>query len=269
MSYNFASGSGEALAYDSMKRENAQGRYEKFTSDQSVIYRIANGISTLMAGLALYLGYQKAYLISAGMGLITMLITLKLTEIKGVTDGRDGEETEYRRHPKILKQIGGHFAESLKFLVHHVKAAEIMFLNSFVGAVDILLLFFLQSKLGMAGISKWALGIALFIMELGGIAGARLILRAKKVRYAVIFLICTAGVFIGIPLEHTAVVWLMAAGGFISAMSDDAIQIRTEARLQDMFPSEQRATLISVSSFTFSVVMIVLSPLAGYFFSVW
>ena len=144
-----------------------------------------------------------------------------------------------------------------------------MFLNSFVGAIDILLLFFLQSKLSEAGISKGLLGLALFVMELGGVLGAKLVLKAEEVRYIVLFTICAMGVVTGVLLEHTAIIWLMVLGGFLSAMSDDAIQIRTDARLQDMFPSEQRATLVSISSFTFSVIMIVLSPLAGYFFSIW
>ena len=73
---------------------------------------------------------------------------------------------------------------------------------------------------------------------------------------------------VSVPMT-LGIVALMVLGGFISSMADDAIQIRTDARLQDMFPSRQRATLISVSSFTFSVVMIILSPLAGYFFTVW
>ena len=55
-----------------------------------------------------------------------------------------------------------------------------MFLNSFVGAVDILLLFFLQTKLKTAGISNVFLGVALFTMELGGVIGSKLILRLKK-----------------------------------------------------------------------------------------
>ena len=58
-------------------------------------------------------------------------------------------------------------------------------------------------------------------------------------------------------------------GGFVAACSDDALQVRTDAILQEMFPSEQRATLISMESFTFSMIMIVLSPLAGIVFSVW
>ena len=44
---------------------------------------------------------------------------------------------------------------------------------------------------------------------------------------------------------------------------------RTNTILQNMFPSEQRATLISIDSFIFSVIMIVLSPLAGMFFAMW
>ena len=260
MAYNFASGSGEALAYDSMKMEGKQEGYEKYVSNQSIIYRIASGISTLAAGLALYLGYRKSYLISALMGCITLCFTLTLFEIKG---------KEERTHSSLLREVISFFTDSIKFLYHNSKAAKLMFLNSFVGAVDILLLFFLQSKLRDAGLSNWILGPALFIMELGGIVGAKLILKAKKARYASVFIVCTTGVLTGVLLEHTGTAVLMVIGGFISAMSDDAIQIRTDAKLADMFPSEQRATLISISSFTFSVIMIVLSPLAGYFFSIW
>lgn len=260
MAYNFASGSGEALAYDSMKMEGKQEGYEKYVSNQSIIYRIASGISTLAAGLALYLEYRRSYMISALMACVTLMFTLTLYEIKG---------KEKRTHSSLLREIISFFIDSIKFLYHNSKAAKLMFLNSFVGAVDILLLFFLQSKLRDAGLSNWILGPALFIMELGGIVGAKLILKAKKARYVSVFIICTTGVLTGVLLEHTGTAALMVIGGFISAMSDDAIQIRTDAKLADMFPSEHRATLISISSFTFSVIMIVLSPLAGYFFSIW
>lgn len=61
----------------------------------------------------------------------------------------------------------------------------------------------------------------------------------------------------------------MTLGGFVAAFSDDALQVRTNIILQDMFPSEQRAALISIESFTFSMIMSVLSPLAGVLFSYW
>lgn len=270
MAYNFASGSGEALAYDSMKLENAEAGYEKYNSNQSIIYRIATGVSTLMAGLALYLGYRTSYLISALMGSLTLFFTLKLVEVRCSDEASEEENKEkIVSIRKLLSELIKFFKESILFLVRNSKAAKLMFLNSFVGAIDILLLFFLQSKLRDAGISNWVLGPALFIMELGGVAGAKLIVKAKNVKYYKIFIICTMGVLAGVLLEHTSVVWIMVLGGFISSMADDAIEIRTSTKLQDMFPSEQRATLISISSFTFSVIMMILSPLAGYFFSIW
>ena len=69
--------------------------------------------------------------------------------------------------------------------------------------------------------------------------------------------------------EHSSLYWIMALGGFIASVGDDALQVRTNAILQDMFPSEQRATLTSLESFSISVIMIVLSPLAGFVFTYW
>ena len=297
MAYNFASGSGDALAYDSMKLCNKEAGYERYTSNQSIIYRLANGASTLCAGVALWMGYRPAYIISALMGTVTLLVTLQLKEVhietedkadnksdnqsekksenqsekksENKSENKSEKETREAAERNILRELIRFFVDSILFLKKNKKASALMFLNSFVGAIDILLLFFLQSKLRTAGISNLFLGVALLTMEMGGIVGAKLILKAKKARYYAVFIICTLGVLTGVLLEHSAIIWIMVLGGFISAMSDDAIQIRTDAKLQDMFPSEQRATLISISSFTFSVIMIVLSPLAGYLFTIW
>ena len=262
--YNFASGSGDALAYDSLKSVNQEKRYEKYFSNQMIIYRVGTAVSTLCAGVALYMGYRLAYVISALWHVPILFLTGALVEVR-----EEAPAKEYPDVKRIIHELLKYFADSLRFLKNNVKATKLMFANSFVGAMDILLLFFLQAKLTSAGIDNRALGIALFIMEMGGIVGSKLILKAKKARYVSIFITCSIGVAAGIILEHTGLIPIMVLGGFISAMADDALQVRTDAKLQEMFPSEQRATLISMGSFTFSVIMIVLSPLAGYFFSIW
>ncbi len=285
LTYNFASGSGDALAYDSLKSVNQEERYEKYFSNQTIIYRIGTAVSTLCAGAALFMGYQLAYFISALTHVVTFWFTCGLVEVKTeearqFKNGKEKEKTllqdtnrEYKKDKNIffciLKELVQYFIDSLLFLKNNIQATKLMFANSCVGAVDILLLFFLQAKLSLAGLPDWGLGIALFLMEMGGIAGAKLILKAKRVQYKVIFVFCTVIVVLGVCLEHSGMIPVMVLGGFLSAMADDALQIRTDARLQDMFPSKQRATLLSISSFTFSVIMIVLSPLAGYFFSIW
>ena len=260
LSYNFASGSGDALAYDSLKSVGQEGRFEKYASNQLVIYRICEGVSTLAAGLSLTLGYKISYLVSILFSIASLSVLFGLVEIR---------LEEKKQKINVWHEILNCFKKSFLFLKEAKKAMLLMFTNSFVGAMDILLLFFLQAKLPVAGIPRWLLGPALLMMQAGGVLGARVILRAKNVRYRVIFALASAVILSGIVMEHSGIYAIMALGGFLAAFADDALQVRTNTILQDMFPSEQRATLISIESFTFSVIMIVFSPLAGMFFEWW
>ncbi len=156
LNYNFSSGSGDALAYDSLKQVKMESRFKRYESNQFIIYRLCSGISTLCAGFALTIGYRIAYGTSLITSTIQIIILLSLHEICIESSAKD-----------------------------------------------------------------------------------------------------------------SGVCWIMTLGGFIAAIGDDALQVRTNAILQDMFPSEQRATLTSIESFSFSVIMIVLSPLAGFVFTYW
>ncbi len=260
---SFASGSGDALAYDSLKSAGEESEYDRYESNQLIIYRLFGGISTLCAGLALILGYRMAYATGIVTCLIQLGILLSLKEIHAEKTGQEPVAIS------PMKALFGCFRDSLRFLKTETKAFLLMMSNSLVGAADILLLFFLQAKLHAAGISGEWLGPALLLMQLGGIIGAKMALRLGNCSYRGIFLAAAGLVFAGIVLEHTGIPLLMTAGGWFAALADDALQVRTNTRLQNMFPSEYRATLISIECFTFSVIMIVLSPLAGFFFSIW
>ncbi|MCM1499063.1 MAG: MFS transporter [Clostridium sp.] len=261
VSYNFSSGSGDALAYDSLKMVNAEDGFKKYVSNQMVIYRLCSGVSTMCAGFALLIGYKMAYGIDILMGLVQMGIFLSLYEV------RVRPQKEQKMSRSIGKELVACFAASCSFLKHEKKAVFFMFCNSLVGAVDILLLFFLQAKLPKVGMPDMILGFALFFMEMGGILGAKIILKCKKIRYRYVFAITALLVLGGVLAEHSGMYLMMTIGGFVAACSDDALQVRTNAVLQELFPSEQRATLISMDSFIFSMIMIVLSPLAGFWFS--
>lgn len=266
VSYNFSSGSGDALAYDSMKLVGEEARYERYASNQLILYRLCNGISTLCAGFALLIGYKLVYASDILVTGIQIGVLFSLWEIRLHPTGSEQKKTVLQ---SVWRELAKCFVESIRFLKEAKRAVFLMACNAFVGAVDIILLFFLQAKLPQAGMPDAALGIALFVMEMGGILGARCILCCKHIRYRWIFAVTAMLVIGGVLIEHTGVAALMTLGGFVAACSDDALQVRTDAILQDMFPSEQRATLISVESFVFSAIMIVLSPLAGLVFSVW
>ena len=52
-------------------------------------------------------------------------------------------------------------------------------------------------------------------------------------------------------------------GGILAQGFDSLLDIRLDASLNEDFPSDQRATLVSVSSMVYSLLMIAFSPLSG------
>ena len=91
-SYNLASGSREALAYDSLKSAGDEEDYEKFAANDMVIYDFAMSFATLMAGVTLLLGYQKAYAIDVIAGVSSILVAWTLLEAKVSPEAGDTQD---------------------------------------------------------------------------------------------------------------------------------------------------------------------------------
>ena len=260
LGYNLASGTREALAYDSLKTAGREQEYNKYASTEMVIYRITNSTATLCAGLALWLGYQKAYAVDIVFSGVALAIAFTLKEI--VIDEDHGSDNNSRT--KIKKELEAVIKESWAFLTANKKARRIMIVNSLIGAVSTLVLFFLQAKLPLAGLNSTLLGPALFVMGLGAAVGARVVAYFPDSRYRSILTASGIGVLFAFGMTFTGKPGLMILGGFVGAFADDFLEVRTDVILNEMIPSKQRATLISVNSFLFSMVMIVLSTWMGW-----
>ena len=243
------------LAYDSLKQNGDEGFYARFSSTEMMLYRITNSTATLCAGLALWLGYRRAYAIDLFFGLIALGVSFHLVEIK--TD-------ETPVHYPVGQEIVSVVQESWQFLVREKKARNIMLVNALIGAVSTLVLFFLQAKLPLTGMNSALLGPALFVMGLGAALGSRMTAYFHKYRYRAILLFGTIGVLFAFLMSFTGLPALMVFGGFVGSFSDDFLEVRTDILLNDMIPSKQRATLMSVNSFVFSMIMIVLSTVFGW-----
>lgn len=255
--YNFESGAREALAYDSLKIQGKEEGYLRYSAADMMIYRVGGASASLLAGLSLALGYRVANLLDAAMDFVCLLIALQLKEVR-IEPAPSGERAGVRIARCVKETIG--------FLVRQAGARRIMLANAFAGAISILLAFFLQAQLPLAGLRSAYLGPALFVIGLGGALGAQLSLRLAKLCYARLYALCLLGIAGGFALGASGQPAAMILGGFIAGMFDDLLQVRTDALLNDRFPSSQRATLVSVSSLCFSLVMIGMSPLAGWFF---
>lgn len=254
-SYNLASGTREALAFDSLKEAGREDDYNTFASTEMMLYRITNSTATLLAGFALIIGYQKAYAIDVIFNLAALIIALMLVE----AEYKASSENE-----KLTTQIENVIKESFSFLKNNKRVRLIIITNSFIGAVSTLLLFFLQAKLPQAGLPSLLLGPSLFIMGLGAALGSKMVAHFPNSTYKGLLIISSICVGFAFASSFSNLPLLMVVGGFIGAFADDFLEVRTDVILNEIIPSSQRATLVSVCSFMFSVVMIVMSTLMGF-----
>ena len=288
LSYNLESGTIEALAYDSLKSVRQEKKYNRYATEM-MLYRITSSTATLCAGVALWLGYKKAYAIDIFFGMIALGIVCSLREISGFT-GADGEPTNPQTDDHKQKQMSEEkqermneeetdqkniqniriserfqnvVTESWHFMKNNRKARSVMIVNALIGAVSTLVLFFLQAKLPLAGLNEALLGPALFVMGLGAALGAKVVGYFPNWKYKKYVILSGIGVLSAFGMTFSGNPYLMILGGFVGSFADDFLEVRTDILLNDMIPSEQRATLISVNSFTFSLVMIVMSTLMG------
>lgn len=255
--YNFASGAREALAYDSMKAAGQEAGYMRYSARDLGIYRLGNAAAILCAGLALMIGHRAAYILDAVLALLGMVSSCRLEEVQA-------EEKQFEG--KISVRVLCCFRESLVFLRGNGRSLALMLVNSLVGAMAILTVFFLQARLTRVGVSDILLGPALFIISMGGVLGAGISEKTYRWGFRRVAAACTAGVLLGVLSGTGQNAVFMSLGGFAANLCSDLLEVRTDAILNSRFPSGQRSTLLSVASLMFSLVMIVLSPLAGMLF---
>ncbi|MEF2850600.1 MAG: MFS transporter [Agathobacter rectalis] len=267
LSYNLESGTREALAYDSLKFAGQEEKYNRFASTEMMLYRITSSTATLCAGFALWLGYRKAYAFDIVFSLIAIGIACSLNEVSVSndenTDNTENNNPNANKNAKIGYRLKNVITESWHFMITNKKARSIMVINALIGAVSTLVLFFLQAKLPLAGLNDALLGPALFVMGLGAAFGAKAAGFFPKLKYKKYIIISSIGVIFAFAMIFTELPYVMILGGFAGSFFDDFIEVRTDIILNEMIPSEQRATLISVNSFMFSLVMIVMSTLMG------
>ena len=121
---------------------------------------------------------------------------------------------------------------------------------------------FLQQSLLDGGLPNAYLGVALMLLNLSSTAGMLLGARLKM-RLFPLALACGLGCGAATLLAGASW-WLLALlGGFGAQILYNLLDLRVDASLNQVFPSDQRATLVSVRSMAYSLLMIAASPLAG------
>ncbi len=258
LGYNFASGSREALAYESLKQCQQERTYDKFAVNDSTIWKTGSTIATLCTGAALWIGPRAAYGVDFTLALLGLWPALRLKE----------PETPVSPGENPSRRICAAVRESIGFIIHQPKVLQLMFCDAAIGSVATMLLYLLQARLPEIGVPTGWLGAVLFLLGLSSMLGLQLARFAGRMRYRSLALLCGSGVLIGTCLASTSWLPVVLAGAFLAGTLDDILAVRSDVKINEMVPSGQRATLVSVSSLVFSLVMLAVAPLLGALFSI-
>lgn len=261
LSCSFISGSDEALLYDSLLESgrekeyiNANARYTKIQSFGNVL----SNFGSLLIGVMSHVGF---YITDAFIHLLHTISALSLKEPAVTKNQINREEHPFRNFGERFKS---HVREVYTFLRTYPKALLIMMADGLLTLPGFLTIMFLQQRLNLLGFDPAWLGLPIMCLSFARILGVTVAehLRVKNLR--LLYMICSAVVGIGTVCAGAAPVIAAVLGAMISAAGMHVWILHLQNYLNKMFPSDNRATLISVNMMAYSLLMIFASPLVGW-----
>ncbi len=254
------SGTFTALIYDSLKLEGREDEYIQISANGSQISMLANAVGSLASLLKRFLGFAGFYLLSAAFEGVSTLACLFMKE-PIVT------EAQANRQKQTLRDLPGQFAQlvkdSLQILHTSPLAVKLIASSAVISVPSYLTKMFLQQRLVELG---WPTEMLFLPLLLGGVScvlgteiGRRVRFRSMRRFYAVCSLLCGAGTL----LVGIAPAWGGIFGMMLVQSVLEVYLLHESQKLNDAIPSDQRATIISVDSMAYSLLMIPASPLVG------
>lgn len=139
-----------------------------------------------------------------------------------------------------------------------------MLADGFIALPGYLTLMFLQQRLSELGVPTMWLGLPIMCISLAEMIGLFL---GEKLQISNIHSLYTASallVGLGVLAASTLSVVPAIIGAMLSAAAMNSWMLHLQNHLNALYPSDQRATLVSVNMMAYSVLMIVASPLVGW-----
>ena len=254
------SGTSTALLYDSLKTEGREDEYIQVSANSSQIAMLANAIGSLASLLKRFLGFAGFYLLSAAFeGVSTAALALMEEPIVTKAQASRGRQT--------LRALPGQFTKlarnSLSILRTTPLAAKLIVSSALISVPSYLTKMFLQQRLVEL---SWPTELLFLPLLLGGLAcvagteiGRRVRCRSMRRLYTACALLCGVGtLLVGAAPAWGGILGMMLVQGVL-----EVYLLHESQKLNDAIPSDQRATLISVDSMAYSLLMIPASPLVG------
>lgn len=249
LSYNLDSGADTALVYDTLVEINEVDSFSKVQGYREVIIQVSSLIGIFLGGILSDYNYTFAIVGAIIMFIIAFIVGSTLIEPISKTKT---EKISFSNHLVLSYQ---EIISKPKLIVVMLFGAVI--LTSLITAHYYISLYWINQGNSLSIISIW------FMLQSGGsILGGILVSRLIKTNH--FFWIKIISLLIALCL------WLIIHPNFglialfLLGFMDSLLYVTLMHIVNDSIKSEQHATLLSVNSMFFSLVMIIIFPLFGY-----
>ena len=258
---NFISGSDEAILYDSLLQTHKEHRFISVSARYTQIQTLGNllsSVATLLASLFSYVGF---YVMDAIISFVRILTALHLTE-PTVTEAQ--KDRQHNPFEDLKERFTEHVSLATHFLRTHPDAAKLMLADGFVTLPSYLTIMFLQQRLSEMGVATTWIGLPILCICFARMVGLSI---GKRIRSPKIHNLYTISAFLvgcGVMAAGLLPVIPAILGAMLSAIAMDIWMLHLQNHLNALYPSDQRATLVSVNMMAYSILMVIASPIIGW-----
>jgi MFS family permease len=247
----FVSGADSALLYDSLKADGRAAEAAKQTGRYAAINQASQGIASLVGAAIATIDINLCFAICGVLGLLAAGLVLTTHEPPRTTE--DGEYLGYWRNLKTAVRIAA----------RRPVVRALVLLNATILTVPLVVYYVLLQPYSLGvGLPLAALGIVVIAVQLSTVVASWLAYRTaghfeltSVVAVALSVLIAATAILAALPSIPSLAVMLAVA--LVPALLTPLLS----ARLNDLIPSGQRATILSLGALLFELGLAIAMPL--------
>lgn len=249
--YNMNSGSEEALIYDSLKEIKREEEYLKINGKLNLIIEIARGLSVFIGGILAEKSFDLSYICAILVGIFSLSTAISFKETSLIE----------KRERVTLRS---HFKECLSTLKENIKLIKILIFFPTIFTFSAIIYFYGQQYFCDMGLSKSMIALIFLgngiISALGALVCEKIENILKDNTSIYISLLIGIDIILFGTSKGIVSIILFLILGFLTAMLEPI----SSNKINNLVESKQRATIISVESMFFSLMMILFFPISGY-----
>ncbi|XMB85087.1 MFS transporter [Mycoplasmatota bacterium WC44] len=252
LSYTLESGAGDALVYDSLIEIGEEDKYIKVSGKKEIIFQIAGTLGAIIGGYIAEIDIYLVFKLMIILFIVTFIVILRMKETTV-----DKIKSELSIKEKFKKQ----YIDSFKFVMSNKRLRFLIIIMSLFTFPVTVVFFYSQNYFIELGFNEFQVGIFLGLHSFTAILGAMFVDKIKgkfSDRYILIML----------PLIEIVLLWgIISDLPYVTFILLGAIESMLYVLMSDfinkIIPSDKRATILSMSSMVFSIMMIFIFPLFG------